>query len=97
MLEKNVLTNCWKFRRVKALCTRDDVPSVIVLLHIRCHSTENQKKKKKREERNNKTKQKKKSNFTRFILIDWSLRFTGVYSRCQQRDELTGPRGRDSF
>ena len=96
VLEKNVLTNCWKFRRVKALCTRDDVPSVIVLLHIRCHSTENQKKKEKgRKKQQNKTK--KKSNFTRFILIDWSLRFTGVYSRCQQRDELTGPRGRDSF
>ena len=55
------------------------------------------KPKKKRKGKKETTKRKKKSNFTRFILIDWSLRFTGVYSRCQQRDELTGPRGRDSF
>ena len=54
-------------------------------------------KKKKEKGRKKQQNEKKKSNFTRFILIDWSLRFTGVYSRCQQRDELTGPRGRDSF
>ena len=59
MLEKNVLTNCWKFRRVKALCTRDDVPSVIVLLHIRCHSTENQKKKRKGKKETTKQNEKK--------------------------------------
>ena len=55
------------------------------------------KKKKEKGRKKQQNKTKKKSNFTRFILIDWSLRFTGVYSRCQQRDELTGPRGRDSF